>query len=76
MKCIVCHSEDIQTTRVQEQLQHGDDIVLVPVEIPVCGTCGERYYDRKTLRFLEEAEEKLEAEGAPLQEVGRILALS
>ena len=76
MKCIVCQGEDIASVRVQEQLQHGDDIVLVPVEIPICGTCGERYYDRKTLRFLEVTEEKLKNQQAPLQTIGRILALS
>ncbi len=75
MECIVCHGEDISAARVQEQLQHSDDIVIVPVEIPVCGTCGERYYDRKTLRFLEETEEKLRTQQPPLQEVGRILTL-
>jgi len=75
MKCIICHGEDISTTRVQEHLRRGDDIVVVPVEIPVCGTCGERYYDRKTLRFLEGTEEKLKTQQTQLQEIGRILAL-
>ena len=75
MKCIVCHGEDISRVRVQEQLHHGDDIVVVPVEIPVCGTCGERYYDRKTLRFLEATEDKLKTQQIPLHEVGRILTL-
>ena len=36
----------------------------------------ERYYDRKTLRFLEETEEKLRTQRPALQEVGRILTLS
>ena len=59
MTCIICHGENIQVTTVQEELKIGLDVVYVPIQIPVCRTCGERYYDRRTVRFLEEVSQKL-----------------
>ena len=56
MKCIICHSTDISMRRVNEQLSHGEDMILIPVEVLVCNNCGERYYDRRTLQRLEEIE--------------------
>jgi YgiT-type zinc finger domain-containing protein len=76
MKCIICHGEDIQVTAVREELSIANDIVYVPIHIPVCRACGERYYDRQTIRFLEEAEQKLRAGKAHLQEVGKVLVYS
>jgi len=73
MTCIICNGNDIRTTDVQEELKVGDDIVYVPVRIPVCANCGERYYDRQTLRYLEGVEEKLRQGEAQLQQVGKIL---
>lgn len=73
MKCLICHGEDIVTRDVREELTSGDDVVYVPVKILVCQTCGERYYDRKTMRFLEEAERKLKEGKANLREVGKVL---
>lgn len=73
MRCIVCHGEDIPVTEVQEELRHQNDIVYVPIRIPVCRACGERYYDRRTIRFLEDVEQKLKTGKAPLQEVGKVL---
>ena len=73
MKCIVCHGGDIPVTEVKEELRRKNDIVYVPIRIPVCRTCGERYYDRRTIRFLEDVEQKLKAGKAPLQEVGKVL---
>jgi YgiT-type zinc finger domain-containing protein len=73
MKCIVCHGEGIPVTEVKEELRRKNDIVWVPIRIPVCRTCGERYYDRRTIRFLEDVEQKLRAGKAPLQEVGKVL---
>ncbi len=73
MKCIVCHGEDIPVTEVNEELKRMTDIVYVPIRIPVCRACGERYYDRRTVRFLEEAEAKLKEGKANLEEVGKVL---
>jgi YgiT-type zinc finger domain-containing protein len=76
MTCIICHGEDIPVTNVREALPLGPDVVYVPIQIPVCRTCGERYYDRRTMRFLEEVTQKLQAGQARLQEVGKILLYS
>lgn len=73
MRCIVCHGEDIPVTEVQEALRRQNDIIYVPIRIPVCRACGERYYDRRTIRFLEDVEQKLKTGEAPLQEVGKVL---
>ena len=73
MKCIICRGEDIQVTEVREELRVENDIVYVPIQIPVCCSCGERYYDRRTVRFLEEVEQKLKEGKMELQEVGKVL---
>jgi len=73
MKCIVCHGEDIQVTDVREELKVKNDIVYVPIQVPVCQACGEKYYDRRTVRFLQEVEQQLRGGKANLREVGRVL---
>ena len=73
MKCMICHGEDIQTQDVKEEFKVGSDIVYVPIRIPVCLTCGEKYYDRQTIRSLENVERKLREEKADLQEIGKVL---
>lgn len=76
MKCLICHGADIQVTEVKEELRVGNNIVHVPVHTPVCRTCGERYYDRRTIRFLEEVDQQLQEGKANLREVGKVLAFS
>jgi YgiT-type zinc finger domain-containing protein len=61
---------------VQERIPVGNDIVLVPVEVLVCQSCGERFYDRATLRRLEELEDDLAACKPALREVGKVLELA
>jgi hypothetical protein len=73
---MICHGDDIPVTSVREALPLGSDVVYVPIQIPVCRTCGERYYDRRTMRFLEEVAQKLQTGQAQLQEVGKILLYS
>jgi YgiT-type zinc finger domain-containing protein len=75
MKCTSCHSDHIATAKVQERIPVGNDIVLVPVEVLVCQSCGERFYDRATMRRLEELEDDLVARKRPLREVGKVLEL-
>ena len=76
MKCIICHGEDIQVNEVKEEIKIGNDIVYVPIRTPVCRSCGERYYDRRTVRYLEEVEQKLKSGETNLQEVGKVLELN
>lgn len=73
MKCVICHGEDIQLKEVHEELTVGKDVVYVAVKVLVCQSCGERYYDRQAMRFLEEVEQKLKEGKAKLQEVGKVL---
>lgn len=73
MKCVICHGNEVTYVEVAEELQHGVDIVRVPVHALVCPTCGERYYDRRTIRFLEKVSSELRDGRAELTEVGRVL---
>lgn len=73
MKCVVCHGDDIQLKDVREDLTAGNDIVYVSVKVLACQTCGERYYDRRTMRFLEDVERRLKEGQAELREVGKVL---
>ena len=73
MKCVICHGEDIKTKEVKEELHYNNNIVYVPIKVLVCNTCGEHYYDRRTMRFLEEVERELKNETAKLKEVGKLL---
>ena len=73
MNCVICRGAEIEVANVQEELRVGNDVVYVPVEAHVCRACGERYYDRRAMRYLEEVEEKLRQGTAELQEVGKVL---
>jgi len=73
MKCLICHSTDISLRRVNEQLSRGEDVILVPVEVLVCNSCGERYYDRRTMQRLEEIEDAVHADRLFLERVGEVL---
>ena len=73
MKCVVCHGQEIAAQKVNEEISVGADIALVPVEVSLCQSCGERYYDRKTMQFLEKTRERLKKEHPPLQQVGKVL---
>jgi YgiT-type zinc finger domain-containing protein len=75
MKCLVCHGEDIPVTEVREELRVEKNIVYVSIRVPVCKACGERYYDRRTIRFLEGVEQQLKEGKAALQEVGKVLEI-
>ncbi len=73
MKCIICKGEDIKKSMVKEELKIGVDIVYIPIEVPVCSSCGERYYDRRTMQYLENEEKKLKDKKVNLHEIGKIL---
>lgn len=73
MKCVICNSPDIEKKTVQEEIHHKEDVVLIPIEVMVCLQCGERYYDRRTMKFLEETEAKIAAKQISLRSVGRVL---
>jgi YgiT-type zinc finger domain-containing protein len=73
MKCIVCKGSDIEPKTVDEQIRAGKDIILVPMNILVCSNCGERYYDRKAMRTIEEIRTKLKNQELDVEEVGKVM---
>ena len=73
MKCVICHSEEIELMKVREEIPMNNDIVYVPIKVLVCKNCGERYYDRRTMQFLKEVQEKLQKRKASLREIGKVL---
>jgi hypothetical protein len=58
---------------VEEEIKSGKDIVLIPMEVLVCLICGERYYDRKTMRKIEEIRSRLGKQDLKVEEVGKVL---
>ena len=73
MKCVICKSSDIQTKTVEEEIKSGSDIFLVPMQVLVCSSCGERYYDRKAMKKVEEMRSKIKERSLEVKEVGRVL---
>jgi YgiT-type zinc finger domain-containing protein len=74
-KCVFCHGEDIREQTVNEELSFNSDIVYAPVTCLVCQTCGERYFDRPTVRLLENLRAELRSGRLPLKEVGKVLMI-
>ena len=76
MKCTVCHSDQVIKSKVREELRVGSDIVLVAIEVLACQSCGERFYDRQTLRRLEQLEDDLAAQRCRVRQIGKVLELA
>ena len=73
MKCVVCKGSDIELKTVDEQIRKGRDIILVPMSILVCSNCGERYYDRKSMRKIEDIRNKVQNQELDVEEVGKVM---
>ena len=73
MKCVICKGSDIQMKTIEEEIKSDNDIVLIPLEVLVCQSCGERYYDRKTMRKMEVVRSRLRKHDLKVEEVGRVL---
>ena len=72
MKCVICKSSDIQNKMIEEEIKSGRDIVLVALDILVCMNCGERYYDRNTMRKIEDVRSRLKQKDLEVEEVGKV----
>jgi len=73
MKCVVCNSSNIEMKSVEEEIRSDKDILLIPLKVLVCLSCGERYYDRKTMKKIEEMRSKLKKHDLRVEEVGKVL---
>jgi YgiT-type zinc finger domain-containing protein len=73
MKCIICSSPDVEQKNFNEEIWVGEDVALIPLSVLVCNNCGERYYDRKAMRQLEEAEKALKDKRLRVETTGRVL---
>ena len=73
MRCVVCKSLDIERKMVEEEIKSGTDIVLVALDVLVCMNCGERYYDRNTMRKIEDVRSRLKQKDLEVEEVGKVL---
>lgn len=72
MKCVVCNGSDIKAQLVDEEVRTGNDIVLVELNIQVCGNCGERYYDQVTMQKIEKLKDRLKRRMVEIEEVGKV----
>lgn len=75
MKCVICHSSNVEDRVFEEAVWAGDDVALVPCRVLVCNDCGERYYSRQTMRRLEDIEASVRARTLTLKPVGQVLRL-
>ncbi len=73
MKCVVCNGSSIEMKSVEEEIRSDKDILLMPLEVLMCLSCGERYYDRKTMKKIEEMRSKLKRHDLKVKEVGKVL---
>jgi len=73
MKCVICKGSDIELKTVDEQIRTGKDIILIPMNILVCSNCGERYYDRKAMKKIEDIRAKLKNQDLEIEEIGKVM---
>ena len=73
MNCVICKGSNIEYKEVDEQVKSEKDIILVPMKILVCSNCGERYYDRKTIKMIEEIRAKLMNHQLEIEEIGKVM---
>jgi hypothetical protein len=58
---------------IEEEIKSGKDIILIPLNVLVCMNCGERYYDRNTMRKIEDVRSRLKQKDLEVEEVGKVL---
>ncbi len=76
MRCVICNGSDISMKTISEKISVGEDIILTRLTLPVCSQCGERYYDRKTMRIIEEVRAKGKQKLLKVEEVGKVLRVT
>ncbi|OGS20015.1 MAG: hypothetical protein A2252_01850 [Elusimicrobia bacterium RIFOXYA2_FULL_39_19] len=73
MKCIICNSPNIKEKKVDEEIRLKNDVILLSLKTLVCLECGERYYDRKTMKLIEETKDNIRKQKTKLQPIGQVL---
>ena len=73
MRCVICNGNNIEMRGSEEEVRINNNVVLIPIETLVCLSCGERYYDRRTMKFLEKVTAQINSENAVLEPVGQVL---
>jgi YgiT-type zinc finger domain-containing protein len=58
-KCFRCGSTDLKDKESEELTRHGRYVVAMRTTATVCLRCGERYFDRDTMRLFEETRQKV-----------------
>lgn len=76
MKCVICHSDSIEKNTVYEEIINNNDIITIPIETQVCKNCGERYYDRTTVKYLENIKQKVKNNELKYKEIGKVLSIA
>ena len=72
MKCVICNSPHIEVKPVEEEIRWGTNILLVPMDVLLCLNCGERYYDKKAMKKIEETRSRLRNHALEMEEVGKV----
>ena len=72
MKCVICNSLNIEMKKIEEEIRSDKDILLISMDVLVCLSCSERYYDRKAMRKIEETRSRLKRHDLEVEEVGKV----
>jgi len=72
MKCVICNSPHIEMKTVEEEIRWGTNILLMPMDVLLCLNCGERYYDKKAMKKIEETRSRLQKRNLAMDEVGKV----
>jgi hypothetical protein len=70
---MICKGADIEMRKIEEEIKSERDIVLIPMEVFGCLSCGERCYERNAMRKSEEIRLKLNHNVLEVEEVGKVL---
>ena len=72
MRCVICNSPNVEMRRVEEEIRWGSNILLAPMELLVCLSCGERYYDKKAMKKIEEMRDRSQKHDLDIEEIGKV----
>jgi DNA-binding transcriptional MerR regulator len=58
--------------KVEEEIRWANNILLVPMGLLVCSNCGERYYDKKSIKQIEKLRSRLKKRDLKVDEIGKV----